>query len=174
MTTTRRLAGHGVLMRRAIVSIATSVQNYLDREGVPYGTILHEHTRCSTRSAQAAHIPGDRIAKCVMLQDDQDYLMAVIPATHKVDLGALHRQLHRNLGLATDREILELFKDCEPGALPPLGRAYGIDAILDECLAEGADIYFEAGDHRALVHTSGSDFLKLMADAPRGQISHHM
>jgi len=155
------------------VTIAISVQNYLAREGVPYGTILHELTRDSTHSAQAAHIPGDRLAKCVMLQDDKGYLMAVVPSTHKVDLGALHRQLNRNLGLATDRELFELFKDCEPGALPPLGCAYGIDTILDESLVDSPDVYFEAGDHRALVHTSGSDFLKLMANALRGQISHH-
>ena len=155
------------------MTIAISVQNYLAREGVPYGTILHELTRDSTHSAQAAHIPGDRLAKCVMLQDDKGYLMAVVPSTHKVDLGALHRQLNRNLGLATDRELFELFKDCEPGALPPLGCAYGIDTILDESLVDSPDVYFEAGDHRALVHTSGSDFLKLMANALRGQISHH-
>ena len=156
------------------MSIATSVQEYLDREGVAYSTILHEHTRDSTHSARAAHIPGDRLAKCVMLADDNGYLMAVVPATHKVDLGALHRQLNRNLGLATDRELAELFKDCEPGAAPPLGLAYGIEMILDESLVDSPDIYFEAGDHRALIHTSGKDFLRLMAKVPRGPISHHV
>jgi Ala-tRNA(Pro) deacylase len=156
------------------VTIAASVEGYLAREGVGYGTILHEPTRDSSHSAQAAHIPGDRLAKCVMLADDQGYLMAVIPATHKVDLGALHRALNRNLGLATDRELVELFKDCEPGALPPLGRAYGIDAIIDESLVDSPDIYFEAGDHRALVHLDGSDFQKVMGNVLRGRISHHV
>ena len=108
-----------------------------------------------------------------MLEDDKGFLMAVVPASHKVDLGAVRRQLNRELGLATDRELVELFKDCEPGALPPLGLAYGIDTILDESLVDVPDIYFEAGDHRVLVHVSGSGFLKLMANAPRGQISHH-
>jgi Ala-tRNA(Pro) deacylase len=36
------------------------------------------------------------------------------------------------------------------------------------------DIYFEAGDHVALVHVTGKDFLRLMANAPRGEISHHV
>ncbi len=94
-------------------------------------------------------------------------------ASHKVDLGAVHRQLNRALGLATDRELVELFKDCEPGALPPLGLAYGIDTILDQSLVDAPDIYFEAGDHQALVHVSGSGYIKLMANALRGQISHH-
>ena len=36
------------------------------------------------------------------------------------------------------------------------------------------EIYFDAGDHVARVHVSGSDFLKLMGDAPRGQICRHV
>ena len=155
------------------MTIAASVQDCLSREGVRYDMIAHERTRDSNHTAQAAHIPGDRLAKCVMLEDDKGYLMAVIPASHKVDLGAVHRQLNRALGLAIDRDLVELFKDCEPGALPPLGLAYGIDVILDQSLVHAPDIYFEAGDHQALVHVSGSEFLKLMANAPRGQISHH-
>ena len=92
------------------------MQDCLAREGVHYDMIAHQRTRDSNHTAQAAHIPGDRLAKCVMLEDDKGYLMAVIPASHKVDLGAVHRQLNRALGLATDRELVELFKDCEPGA----------------------------------------------------------
>jgi Ala-tRNA(Pro) deacylase len=156
------------------MSIAASVQSYLAREGVPYDTLEHEHTHDSMHSAQAAHVPGDRFAKCVVLEDDRGFLMAVIPATHKVDLGALHDALDRNLGLATDRELIELFKDCEPGAVPPLGPAYGIDTILDERLAGPPDIYFEAGDHEVLVHMRGSEFLRLMAHVPRGRISYHV
>jgi len=57
--------------------------------------------------------------------------------------------------------------------LPPLGLAYGIDSILDQSLADAPDVYFEAGDHQALVYVSGGEFLKVMANAPRGQISHH-
>jgi Ala-tRNA(Pro) deacylase len=156
------------------MSIAASVKDHLSREGVRYEVITHEHTRDSNHSAQAAHIPGDQLAKCVMLEDSEGYLMAVLPATHKVDLGAVHRQLNRRLGLATDHELADLFKDCEPGAVPPLGRAYGIETIVDESLDDAQDIYFEGGDHVALVHVTGKDFLRLTADALRGEFSHHV
>jgi Ala-tRNA(Pro) deacylase len=156
------------------MTIAASVQSYLNRDGVQYEMITHEHTRDSNHSAHAAHIPGDQLAKCVMLEDSQGYLMAVLPATHKVDLRAVHRLLNRKLGLATDRELVELFKDCEPGAIPPLGQAYGIETILDESLIGSPDIYFEAGDHVSLVRVTGKDFRRLMGNAPRGDISHHV
>lgn len=154
------------------MTIATSVESYLTQTGVHYDVIPHDHTSTSAYSAQAAHIPGERLAKCVMLEDRLGYLMAVVPATRKVDLGALHRRLGRELGLAVESELAGLFADCEPGAIPPLGDAYGIDAIVDSSLVGAQDIYFESGDHVALVHVSGSDFLKLMGDAPRDSISY--
>ena len=156
------------------MTIAVSVQDRLAREGVPYDVITHEHTGDSAHSAQAARVPGDRLAKCVMLEDDNGYLMAVIPTTHKIDLGAVHRELSRELGLATERELTVLFKDCEPGAIPPLGSAYGIDVVLEHNLADAPDVYFEAGDHTSLIHVSGRDFLKLMGGSLHRHISHHM
>src|SRR5258708_18822350 len=90
------------------MTIAASVQDCLAREGVHYDMIAHERTRDSNHTAQAAHIPGDRLAKCVVLEDDKGYLMAVIPASHKVDLGAVHRQLNRTLGTKVDRKSTRL------------------------------------------------------------------
>jgi Ala-tRNA(Pro) deacylase len=155
------------------MTIAASVEDYLAREGVLYDTVMHPQTPNSTLSAQAAHVPGDQLAKCVMLEDDNGYVMAIIPASHRVDLSAVRRELNRELALAPERELVDLFKDCAPGAIPPLGEAYGIDMVVDRNLADTPDVYFEAGDHMSLIHMSGDDFLKLMADAPQRHISHH-
>jgi Ala-tRNA(Pro) deacylase len=154
------------------MTIPSSVASYLDREQVRYDAIAHVHTVDSSHTAEAAHVPGGQFAKCVLLEDDAGYLMAVIPATHRLDLGAVHRQCNRTLGLATEPELAKLFVGCEPGAVPPLGKAFGIDSIVDESLLDREDIYFESGDHRVVVHVSGGDFEKLMADAPRGRFSH--
>ena len=154
------------------MSIAASVERHLNQLGVQYDVIPHHHTSNSTYTAQAAHVPGEQVAKCVMLEDDQGYVMAVLPATRKVDFDALHRRLGRDLELATESELAGMFTDCELGAIPPLGDAYGIDAIVDKSLLGKQDIYFESGDHSGLVHVSGADFLRLMGDAPRDAISH--
>ena len=154
------------------MSIAASVERHLNQIGVKYDVIPHHHTSGSTYTAQAAHVSGDQLAKCVMLEDEVGYVMAVLPAAREVDLGALHRRLGRDLGLATESELVRLFVDCERGAIPPLGDVYGIDAIVDNSLVGQQDIYFESGDHCALVHVSGADFLTLMGDAPRDRISH--
>jgi Ala-tRNA(Pro) deacylase len=153
------------------MTIATSVQNHLEREAVRFDVLEHPRTLDSAHTAEAAHIPGAQLAKGTVLKDDRGFLLAIVPASRRVDLGAVHRHFGRPLGLATESEITSLFADCEPGAVPPLGGAYGIDCVLDESLAEAPDVYFESGDHRGLVHVSGADFRKLMAGAERAAIS---
>jgi Ala-tRNA(Pro) deacylase len=153
------------------MSIATSVDDYLARSGVRYDVVAHDRTSNSSQSAQAAHVPGSQLAKCVMLHDDTGYLMAVLPSTHQVDFDALDVQLGRKLMLAREDELPAMFRDCEPGAIPPFGQAYGIQVVVDDDLLQADDVYFEGGDHRALVHVTGTDFLQLMGDAPLLRIS---
>ena len=66
---------------------------------------------------------GDQLAKGVVLEDDKGYVMAVVPSTHKIDMTILDRYLGRNLELATETELCQLFHDCEVGAIPPIGSA---------------------------------------------------
>jgi len=152
------------------MSIAATVQTRLSEAGVEYEIIEHPRTSNSTHTAEAAHVPGASLAKSVVLEDGEKYLLAVVPATHSVDLGALHRRFGHVIGLASEEQIARLFADCEPGAVPPFGEVYGIETILDEAFVDAEEVYFEGGDHRALVHVNGSDFLKLMHDVPRARI----
>jgi Ala-tRNA(Pro) deacylase len=100
--------------------------------------------------------------------------MAIIPASHRLDLQAIHQEFNREFALAREPELVDLFKDCEPGAIPPLGQAYGIDVVVDRSLADIPDVYFEAGDHVSLIRVSGPDFRRLMADSLQRNISHHL
>jgi Ala-tRNA(Pro) deacylase len=155
------------------MAIASTVSNYLAECDVAYDVLTHTHTTNSGESAQAAHIPGTRLAKSVILEDDHGYVMVVLPANRRVNLGELHRQLNRNLGLATENELGGLFKDCEIGALPAMGPAYGLETVVDDTLAEQSDIYFEAGDHEQLIHVSTETFHALLGEHARhGRFSH--
>ena len=156
------------------MAMAFTLQKYLDRKGVNYELFQHPYTSSCMQSAEVAHIHGDQIAKGVVLGDDIGYLMAVVPATHHVQLGKLHNTLDRYLGLVTEQELADLFKDCDVGAIPPLGDAYGMPVVMDESLTACPDIYFEAGDHEDLVHVSGEDFKALMSSAGKGLFSQHI
>ncbi len=154
--------------------IAHRLENFLIEHDIPYDLVTHPHAASSLEAAELAHVPGRRIAKTVVLEDDQGYLMVVVPASNRVDLGELHRQMRRNLGLATEAELQGLFEDCELGAIPPVGMAYGIETIVDDSLAEQSEIYFEGGDHESLVRVSGEGFELLMDQVQHGSFSYTM
>lgn len=156
------------------MSIALSLEDYMVRQGIHYDVVTHSQTRSSLATAEAAHIPGDSLAKAVILEDDDGYLMAVVPATHHIRLGKLRRQLQRTLRLATEHDLMQLFGDCALGAVPPLGTIYGLPTVVDDALAERADLYLEAGDHQELLHLDGSEFGILYADARHGSFSRHL
>ena len=84
------------------MAIASTVSSYLAEHDVAYDVLTHPHTGSSGETAEASHVPGGRLAKSVVLEDDQGYLMVVLPADRKVDLDELHRQLNRNLVRLSD------------------------------------------------------------------------
>ncbi|OGI42652.1 MAG: aminoacyl-tRNA deacylase [Candidatus Muproteobacteria bacterium RBG_16_64_11] len=154
------------------MAIAITLKQYLAKKGVDYDLVPHPRTPTSLAAAHAARVPDDRVAKSVILEDEQGFLMAVVPACHRVELGTLHHALHRNLGLATEPEVVALFQDCEIGAIPAVGPAYGVPVIVDDSLTERPDIYFEAGDHRELIHMDTRQFKKLLPRVMHGRFSH--
>ena len=156
------------------MAMAITLREYLDRAGIEYELVPHPYTYNSMETAEEARVPGDKLAKGVVLEDDDGYLMAVLPATRRLGLDLLEEHLQRRLSFATEPELGELFDDCDIGAVPPLGKAYGCESVLDQSLLECSDVYFEAGDHTGLVHLRGEDFRRLMTSIPSGNISRHI
>jgi Ala-tRNA(Pro) deacylase len=151
-----------------------TLRDFLQERAIDYEVVAHPHTSGSMETAEAAHVSGERIAKAVVLSDEQGYLMAVLPATHRLQLGWIHKDFNRNVGLATEAELKELFRDCEMGAIPACGTPYGLPMLVDDSLRQQPEVFFEAGDHEELVHCSGSQYQKLMQGAEFGRISRHV
>ena len=156
------------------MTISLALLEYLEWEGVDYELVPHPFVAGSLQTAQQAHISGEQLAKCVVVEDKDGYLMTVLPATHHVDLDKLKEVTHRDLNLATEKEINDLFSDCSKGAIPPLPEAFGYKGIMDKSLNTCDEIYLEAGDHTELVHLTGDDFKYLMANTEKARFSYHM
>lgn len=156
------------------MGIAISLRTFLEANHLDYDSIVHDRADSSQRSAAAARQPGDAVAKAVLLKDDEGFLLAVLPATHRLHFGKLRRTLNRQIGLATEAETAALFQDCEVGALPPTGRLYAIDTVVDDALLAQPHIYFQAGDHEHLIHVDQQGFKKVLGEARHGSISYHV
>src|SRR5437016_5884649 len=102
------------------MTVAPTLQKYLDQT-VNYELISHDATMSSSRTAEACHVSGNCLAKGVVLRRDGGYLLAILPASHRIHLPALRMQLGDKIDLASEDEIMQLFGDCERGAVPPVG-----------------------------------------------------
>lgn len=156
------------------MSVSATLQDCLQHKGSQYEIMLHPHSHTSMETAQMAHIPGDRLAKTVLLEDDLGYVAVVLPSTYHLGLSELRAKTGRNLMLAREADLRELFKDCEIGAIPPCCMAYGMETYLDESLIAHPDVYLEAGDHEALIHMRTDQFIDLMEDATRTRVAYRM
>jgi Ala-tRNA(Pro) deacylase len=155
------------------MSIAPTLQKYLAAENIQYEEIQHELSLSSTRTAEACHISGDRLAKGVVLRCDGEYMLAVMPASHHLRLAELRTKLGDNVDMADETEISQLFRDCAHGAVPAVGKCYGLDIIVDDSIEAQPEIYMEAGDHQTLLHLTHAQFARLTANAPHARFSAH-
>jgi len=154
------------------MTVSPTLQKYLD-QSASYDLIPHAPTMSSTRTAQACHVPGEALAKAVVLRRDGGYMMAVLPASRHLHLSALKSQLGHKVDLASEDEIERLFEDCDRGAVPPLGECYGLDVIIDDSIDARRHVYMEGGDHATLIRMEGPQFARLTAKAWRGHFSTH-
>ncbi len=155
------------------MNIAPTLVKQLARHGISYDIINHGYSNSSLHAAHAANIPAEEMVKTVILEDDQGYVMALIPANHYVKINELNMFLNRRMGLATEDELTHLFTDCEPGAIPPVGEAYGMTTVVDNNLDDCNDIYIESGNHTDLLHISGSAFRQLVKNSRHASICVH-
>lgn len=155
------------------MAIPATVREYLDQAGVEYSVVKHPYSETSMRTAEAAHVTGEDVAKGVLFKDDSGYVLAVVPATHQVKVSEVQRLLERAVEPAPEGDLSIVFADCTPGAVPALGPAYQLDTIADEALRGHAEIYFEAGDHEELIRLPGGDFESMLSASQFLSISTH-
>ena len=148
--------------------MSITLEEFLSQHNATYDLIPHPHTGSSMETAEEAHVPGIQLAKAVVIRDDGHYLMVVVPSVEHVDLTLLRQQFGHAVVMASEAELADLFPDCETGAVPPLGSAWGVDTYVDESLLAESEVYFEAGDHESVVRVSGDQFEQLLENAERG------
>jgi Ala-tRNA(Pro) deacylase len=154
------------------MSMPSRLSNYLLRRGIRYEVMSHTHSHSSAETARIAHVPPHQLAKSVVLEDDDGgCVMAVVPADARVNVGLLGRMLGRDsLRLSDEERLCELFPDCDRGAVPAVGMAWGMDTIVDDALEQNVELFIEAGDHDMLIRISQQQFRELMRDVQHAGI----
>jgi len=142
------------------------LKDFLNKNGVKFISIKHSQAYTAQEVAATAHIPGQELAKTVIINSDGTYIMVVLPSTDKVDFDKLKKVLDvQDVRLATEDEFKWMFPECEIGAMPPFGNLYDIPVYASTTLADDEEIVFNAGNHTQLIRMKYADFERLVGPA---------
>ncbi|NIB41958.1 YbaK/EbsC family protein [Pseudomaricurvus alkylphenolicus] len=137
-------------------------ESYLAEHQLKFDTLTHPQSATSMQTARLAHISPAQMVKSVILWNGDGYLMCLLPASHVLVLSWVDRETGHKHRLATEEELAKQLRGCEPGAVPALGQAFDMRVLWDHCLKQLDDVYFEAGDHKRLIHMRGAEFMSLL------------
>jgi Ala-tRNA(Pro) deacylase len=138
------------------------LKELLDRHGIHYETIVHLPAYTAQGIAAVTHISGKEVAKSVIVKVDGSIVLAVLPASHRIDLRRLQAATGAStVALASEAEFKDAFPGCETGAMPPFGSLYGLPVLVDETVTHDREIVFNAGSHTELVRLAYEDFIRL-------------
>lgn len=138
------------------------LEKYLRENKVPFQVQHHAVAYTAQEVAAAEHVPGRMLAKVVLLADNGNQYMFVLPAPAKVDLDKASTVLGvQEVRLAREEEFADRFPGCEVGAMPPFGNLYDIPLYVDRSLSEDETIVFEAGTHTDTMSMKYADFERL-------------
>ncbi len=141
------------------MSIAPQLKKYLEKEKITYQILEHPEAFTATEIAGVQHIPGKQLIKSVLVKADGQFLLCVLPATHRINLEKLKKVAKaKNIQLATEAEIAKLFPDYEVGAEPPFGNLYGISVFAEKQIGSNEEIVFNAGTHTETIKIKWQDF----------------
>lgn len=142
------------------------MERFLDTHMIPFDLVAHPHSQTSAETARAAGVPLSRVAKGVLLDGRECQMVAMIPADQEVHLGRLGRDHGIDFTLADEASVSRLFTECEPGVVPGLPNAWGVEMVWDDALMAEPELYLEAGDHERLLRIETRYLHELFGDAP--------
>jgi len=129
------------------MAIPANVREFLTSRHVEFHPVVHRTVFTAQEEAAVTHVPGKAWAKTVVCIGGGEFVLAVLPAHHSVDLPQLRMLAGvKDLRLANEHEMTAHYPGCEAGAMPPFGPLFGQRVFIDSSLAHG-DVVFNAGTH---------------------------
>ena len=137
------------------------LESHLNAKHIQFSMIYHAPTESAQMAACAMHLPGKEVAKAVALQAGSREILAVLPASYRINFEKLSAITGVEVRLMDEEAYSELFPDCERGVIPAFGELYGVPVYLDEALAEDPEIILSAGTYHDSVRMGNVDFVHL-------------
>jgi Ala-tRNA(Pro) deacylase len=146
-----------------VMAVSLRLRRLLTGEYASHRFVPHRPDGSAREVADAAGVSPDVFGKVVVLRDGLGaYVMVVVPASARVKVDAVAAATGRaGLRLASERELQEVFPDCDVGAMPPFGALYGLPVLADATFREQPEFFFRGGGHDEVVGMLWTDYESL-------------
>jgi Ala-tRNA(Pro) deacylase len=140
----------------------TDLLRYLNSNKVEFHVLEHDPAFSAHDVALRTNVPESEMAKAIVIRIEERYWMAVLRADQRINEQLLKRTFAaKNVHLAHEEDLGNLFPDCQIGAMPPFGNLYGLPVLVEEGLAEDDEIVFNACTHTKAIRMKFNDFKRL-------------
>ena len=128
------------------MSVYEKIIQLLDSNNIKYQALEHEPTPTCEDSARVRGTSMDQGAKALICFADKKPILIVLPCSKKLDAKEFKGLFGvKDLRFGTPVEV-ESLTGLQIGAIPPLGKLFGMPTYVEKSLGTNETIAFNAGD----------------------------
>lgn len=136
----------------------STVTEHLERMGIRFQVLPHARATSAMGEALALGIDAEEVAKAVVLDVTDGHALAIVPASHRVDLDLVREVLgDTRCHVASEHEVADDFPGFELGALPPLPSLLEVPVVIDPTVLAHRQVTFAAGTQRESIQADASE-----------------
>lgn len=143
------------------MSIPTRVTTYLKKAKVPFETVAHRTVFTAYDLAATLREKLENIGKTLLIKADGRYLLAMMPASRRLDLVKLKKLLGAKAVRIAKESDMERELKVKPGAITPFGSLHKLEVFADRSLMKARSVILGAGSFTESLRLKVKDFLKL-------------
>jgi len=147
----------------ATLSLNYILQTLFDSLEINYTSIQTPDCITLMDDWQQKAVPDEQLARVALLRDENVAVMALMPASHQLNLAKINAVLHRKLRFLDIKELKKFLKyvDGHPGQL---STSMGVQLIIDEVVTNQDRVYFEAHQGQKFLSLQSDSLLQLSSD----------
>ena len=143
------------------MSIPKQTKKYLDKQMTKYDELAHKTVYTAYDLAQTLRKELKEIAKSLLIATDKAYVIAVVPAHMRIDLGKLKKVLKaKKVSIPNEKIMVKIFR-VRPGAMTAFGGLHKAEVLVDRSLLKVKEVILSAGSFTDSVRMKTKDFIDL-------------
>ena len=129
--------------------------------GIAFDLLPHRRTVTAVAEAEALGIEPSQVAKTLVLTTPAGFVLAVLPASERLDLHKVCAFLDtKDVELASEETLVGAYPEFELGAVPPTP-VHGDRILVDLRVCENEYVVLEAGTHEQSLRIKSADLIAL-------------